>query len=248
MHTKNGKSKSLIDRVFTIFKGQSAKFEKKSIPVEGREKQYRGRTMNDKYELTDIKHPEYPWLCRIRSLRAIEGIDEPVAEGVLGGFVEGEKNLDTEDKSWIYDDAICCDEGHVTGDSAVFGDSVIKDNGFVGNNSKIYRNSVVHDSANVYGAIMLGQAKVGGNAMVAQNPRTSQCPCLSDQTYVYGTVTGNVHLSGSTVITPGNMIENSTPDMLIVNNGRIKVHEAEERSIIKGPVKRDKFDTKQKTR
>ena len=46
--------------------------------------------MNQKYEITDIVHPQYPWLHRIRALRDVR---EDVHAGDLGGFVQSEENL-----------------------------------------------------------------------------------------------------------------------------------------------------------
>ena len=45
---------------------------------------------NQKYEITDIAHEEYPFLHRIRALRDICG---EICAGDIGGFVESESNL-----------------------------------------------------------------------------------------------------------------------------------------------------------
>lgn len=60
---------------------------------------------NQKYEITDIAHEEYPFLHRIRALRDICG---EICAGDIGGFVESESNLSAEpgDCAWIFDDAI----------------------------------------------------------------------------------------------------------------------------------------------
>ena len=60
---------------------------------------------NQKYEITDIAHEEYPFLHRIRALRDICG---EIRAGDIGGFVESESNLSAEpgDCAWIFDDAI----------------------------------------------------------------------------------------------------------------------------------------------
>ena len=48
---------------------------------------------DEKYEITDIAHPDNPKLHRIRALTDV-GTD--VHKGDLGGFVETEDNLDQE--------------------------------------------------------------------------------------------------------------------------------------------------------
>lgn len=45
---------------------------------------------NQKYEITDMVHEEYPFLHRIRALRDICG---EIHAGDIGGFVESESNL-----------------------------------------------------------------------------------------------------------------------------------------------------------
>ena len=55
--------------------------------------------MNEKkYEITNIAHPRYPWLHRIRALRDVR---EDVHAGDLGGFVQSEENLSQEGQCWI---------------------------------------------------------------------------------------------------------------------------------------------------
>ena len=68
--------------------------------------------MNDKYEITDIHHEQYPFLRRIRALR---DIGEEVKAGALGGFVEHEGNLSFEpgDDAWIFQNAIACADAYV---------------------------------------------------------------------------------------------------------------------------------------
>ena len=63
-----------------------------------------------KYKITEIEHPKYPWLHRIQ---AVSDVNEKVPKGTLGGFIENENNLSQEGTCWIYDDAICCENGEV---------------------------------------------------------------------------------------------------------------------------------------
>ena len=73
---------------------------------------------NQKYEITDIAHEEYPFLHRIRALRDICG---EIRAGDIGGFVESESNLSAEpgDCAWIFDDAIAAGDAYV--DHPAFG-------------------------------------------------------------------------------------------------------------------------------
>ena len=78
---------------------------------------------NQKYEITDIAHEEYPFLHRIRALRDICG---EICAGDIGGFVESESNLSAEpgDCAWIFDDAIAAGDAYVDRDACLRGDAI----------------------------------------------------------------------------------------------------------------------------
>ena len=65
--------------------------------------------MNQKYEITDIVHPQYPWLHRIRALRDVR---EDVHAGDLGGFVQSEENLSQEGQCWVANNAVAAEESY----------------------------------------------------------------------------------------------------------------------------------------
>ena len=73
---------------------------------------------NQKYEITDMAHEEYPFLHRIRALRDICG---EIRAGDIGGFVESESNLSAEpgDCAWIFDDAIAAGDAYVDRDACL---------------------------------------------------------------------------------------------------------------------------------
>ena len=73
--------------------------------------------MNKKYELTDetIKTKSGKTLYRIRALRSIYGTI--VSKGVLGGFIENERNLSQEGDCWVGGDAQVYDKVRVHVDS-----------------------------------------------------------------------------------------------------------------------------------
>ena len=69
--------------------------------------------MNEKkYEITNIAHPHYPWLHRIRALWDVR---EDVHAGDLGGFVQSEENLSQEGQSWIAGNAVVAEDAYVYG-------------------------------------------------------------------------------------------------------------------------------------
>ena len=89
----------------------SAKEEDKVEIVEGK-----------KYEITDIQHPDYSFLHRIRALRDIR---YGVEAGDLGGFIESEKNLSQEGDCWVSGNAQVYGNARVSGDALVCGSALI---------------------------------------------------------------------------------------------------------------------------
>ena len=99
--------------------------------------------MNQKYEISEIAHPQYPWLHRIR---ALSDVRPDVPKGHLGGYVQCEENLSQKGACWIADDAVVCDNARVYGSA------------WIGNKSHISGQAVIS-----------GDAHVGGNAEVLEN-------------------------------------------------------------------------------
>lgn len=161
------------------------------------------KTSNKKYEITDIAHETYPFLHRIRALR---DIGENVKAGDLGGFVEGEHNLETElsDSAWIFDDAIACDHAYVSCGSALYGQARAEDDAYL------------------RGAVMCGNAYTSGFAQIICGPDKFKPPILSGHCKVCGSVRGNVKVCGAGAVLPGEEILNDLKDItvLISDSGR----------------------------
>lgn len=182
-------------------------------------------TNNHKYEITDIAHEQYPFLHRIRALR---DIGSKVKEGDLGGFVEGDGNLSTEDDtSWIFDDAIAAESAYVDQDARLFGKAVICGCAYASQGAALSADARAEDSAYIRGAGLCGHARASGHSMILDSPDTGKAPLLSENCIVYGTVMGDVHVMGKTVILSEERITNDTPDTLILNG--------QERSVIRDP-------------
>lgn len=189
------------------------------------------QTNNQKYEITDIAHEQYPFLHRIRALRDI-GPD--VRAGDLGGFVESGRNLSFEagDDAWIYDDAIACNDGYVDQGSVLRGQAVVCDSGYISRRAVLSGHSRVEDGAYVRGATLSAHARVSGYAVVRCSRETGHAPSLSGHCVVCGNVSGDVRLTGSAVIISGEELHNDTPDTLVMDG--------QSRSVIRDPS-RDKL-------
>jgi hypothetical protein len=181
---------------------------------------------NQKYEITDIPHEKYPFLHRIRALRDIGG---QVKAGNLGGFVESESNLSFApgDESWIYDDAIAAGSGFVDKNSRLRDFAVVCGDGYVSHDSTVSAHARVEDDAYVRGGDLCGNARASGHSMVLASPDSGARPVLSERCAVYGTVQGDVHVTGAAVVVSGEEIRNDTLDTLVISE--------QGRSVIRDP-------------
>lgn len=172
---------------------------------------------NQKFEITDIAHPEYPFLHRIRALR---DIGPTVKAGDLGGFVEGEHNLSHEDDAWIYDDAIAANGAFVTDGT------LMRDQAVICGEARAYRavlsgRARVEDHARVDGGRIEDCARLSGHGMAAAIT-PSKYPILSSECIVHGIVKGNVLVISHAIVLGDEAIVNEALDRLVVTeHGRV---------------------------
>ena len=130
-----------------------------------------------KYELTaETKEINGIPLHRIRDLKDFRNVDT----GDLGGWIEGESNLDQKDLCWVTDNAQVYSNAKVSGDAKVYGEAWVYENAQVSENAQVYgsawvsKNAQVSENAQVYGsAWVYGDAKVYGKAWIYDNARVS---------------------------------------------------------------------------
>ncbi|WP_300253403.1 hypothetical protein [uncultured Subdoligranulum sp.] len=165
-----------------------------------------------KYEITDIAHPIYPELHRIRALRQV-GTDVPAGE--VGGFVQSEANLSQEqDDAWLYDDSISRDEANVCGGAQLHGQAMAQDLALVSGSALLFDRAVACDNAILKNGCLCNDAVVCGNARVRENVQTHAAPLVSGQAVVMGDLAGKVAVTGRGCILPGQTVDNPT-DRLI---------------------------------
>ena len=122
--------------------------------------------MEKKYELikTDTICAYGRTLFRVRYLCDIENI---VAAGDIGGYIEGEYNLSQQGNSVVLGDAEVYGNAKVCGDAKVYGNAKVCGDAMVFGNAEVYGNAMVFGNAEVYGnAKVCGDAEVYGNAEV----------------------------------------------------------------------------------
>ena len=170
---------------------------------------------NEKYEITDIAHEQYPFLRRIRSLR---DIGEEVKAGDLGGFVESEANLSFEkdDDTWIFNDAVVAGEAVADKGAQLRENAIVCGCAYVSNGSVMSGRSRAEDDAYLSGATMLEDATVSGNAMILREERSGGAPVLSGQCRIYGTVRGDIRVGGKAVLFSNQSVENASKDTFIL--------------------------------
>ena len=198
-----------------------------------------------KYEITDIVHDGYPFLHRIR---ALQDVGDQVKAGDLGGFVESESNLETDpsDGAWIFDDAIAAGDAYVDRDACLRGDAIACDRAYISKGSVMSGHSRAEDNAYLRGASMTGKALASGNAQIIHDPHTMGTPILSGNCKVYGTIQGDVRVTGSAVILPCEEVRNDTRDTFVLSGKSRSVIRGIERETLK-PLQKEVSPMKTKT-
>ena len=174
------------------------------------------KTSSRKFEITDIAHEKHPFLHRIRALRDV-GIE--VRAGDLGGFVEGEFNLSQEadDASWIFDDAIAAGSASVDGNSYLRGRAIACEQAYVSQRASLSGHARAEDSAFIRGAVLGDHARAAGSARILNSPDRGKYPKLDGHCVVFGTVMGDVRVTGTAVILREEQIFNDMPDALVID-------------------------------
>ena len=168
-----------------------------------------------KYEITDIAHPVYPELHRIRALREVSG---DVPYGTLGGFVQSEANLSQgQDDAWLYEDSISRDEANICGGAQLHDRAMAQDLALVGGNSTMYDNAIACDNAILTAGCIRNDAIVCGNARVRENAATHIAPVVTGQSVVMGDLSGSVVVYGRGFILPGQTVDNPTRRLIGLN-------------------------------
>lgn len=122
--------------------------------------------MIQKYEITDIKHPKFPLLYRIRAIRSFFN----VKDGDLGGYVESHNNLSHDGYCWIKDDAIVEEGAHVGGDAVIAENAHIKEKARVVDGSYVCGDAIIFGRARLeHGAYIRGRAYIGGDSIISSS-------------------------------------------------------------------------------
>jgi hypothetical protein len=85
----------------------------------------------------------------------------------------------------------------------------------------------VEDDAYIRGGDLCGHARVSGQGIVRASSDSGARPILSDHCAVYGTVQGDIHVTGTAVVISGEEILNDTLDTLVISE--------QGRSVIRDP-------------
>ncbi|MFT4244903.1 MAG: hypothetical protein QM571_00035 [Micrococcaceae bacterium] len=123
--------------------------------------------MSRKYEITDIGHPNFPMLHRIRAVEDFESQRLSVKKGDLGGYVQSERNLSHDGSCWVKDKAVVM-ENSIVKDSAVLEDEV-----YVWGNAKVTGNTHATGGAHIIGSPVVCDSLIKDAVFVTGNARVT---------------------------------------------------------------------------
>ena len=170
-----------------------------------------------KYEITEITHPKYPWLHRIRARCQV---NEQVGPGALGGYVQTEDNLSQDGSCWIYDQAICCEEAVVEDDGRMFDGAVARGSALISGDARMFERAVAEGNSSFFSGELKEDARLSGNAVVNRSDN-GLSPLIGRKSNVYGSVCGWFVVNDN--IFEGEHYLNRTEDMFILENGKREV-------------------------
>ena len=170
-----------------------------------------------KYEITEITHPKYPWLHRIRARCQV---NEQVGPGALGGYVQTEDNLSQDGTCWIYDQAICCEEAVVEDDGRMFDGAVARGSALISGDARMFERAVAEGNSSFFSGELKEDARLSGNAVVNRSDN-GLSPLIGRKSNVYGSVCGWFVVNDN--IFDGEHYLNRTEDMFILENGKREV-------------------------
>ena len=133
--------------------------------------------------------------------------------------MESESNLSFEpgDDSWLFDDAVACNDGYVDRGSCLRGEAVVCGSAYASRGTVLTGHARAEDDAYIRGAVLTDHARASGFAVIVHNQDTGGAPLLSGQCAVYGRVSGDVRLTGSALVISGEEIQNDTLDTLVIS-------------------------------
>ena len=170
-----------------------------------------------KYEITEITHPKYPWLHRIRARCQV---NEQVGPGALGGYVQTEDNLSQDGTCWIYDQAICCEEAVVEDDGRMFDGAVARGSALISGDARMFERAVAEGNSSFFSGELKEDARLSGNAVVNRSDN-GLSPLIGRKSNVYGSVCGWFVVNDN--IFEGEHYLNRSEDMFILENGKREV-------------------------
>lgn len=168
---------------------------------------------DQKYEITAISHPKFPWLHRIR---ALVQVNEDVSRGALGGYVESLQNLSQEGHCWIYDDAIACEDSQVIQDGRLFDGAIARDSALVSGDARLFERASAEGHSCILSGELNGAARAAGNAVIKQ-AENGHSPLITGHSNIYGTVCGWFVVKDN--IFSEETLLNPTEDMFVMENG-----------------------------
>ena len=84
----------------------------------------------------------------------------------MGGFVEKESNLSQEGACWIYDDAICCENGEIKEEAALYDGSLVRGSAVVTGDTTFYDRAVAKSDCYICGGEIKEDAVISGKAFI----------------------------------------------------------------------------------
>ena len=165
-----------------------------------------------------------------------------LSDGVIGGWIESEKNLSkfgdcfiygqaivmgnakVEDNATISEYATICGNAVVSRNAEIFGRAVVRDNAKVTKSAQVYDRAIIKDRAVIRGKTKIyGHAVVGGRCSVDNYAKVYGNATVIDDVHIFchAQVFGDAYLQGYHLVYNNAKISEGEPDAEIIRRRHI---------------------------
>lgn len=136
--------------------------------------------LTKKYKLTN-----YTIMFEGRKLYRIRRL----SDGLLGGWVESERNLDQNGECFIFGDAIVFGNARVYENAYIYGNAQIFGDAKIYGDAKVYEHAKVYDNARIFGeAEVFGYSRINNRADICGNTKIKNNLILDTGCYYLGDI------------------------------------------------------------
>lgn len=134
---------------------------------------------------------------------------------------------------WLCIEVDAAGSASVDENSCLRGEAIACEQAYVSQRASLSGHARAEDSAFIRDAVLGDHARAAGSARILNSPDSGKCPKLDGHCVVFGTVMGDVRITGTAVILREEQIFNDMPDALVIDGHGRSVIRDPSRDVLK---------------